>query len=100
MFLYCNFSSISSAASILNPGAEIYGAGNSNCSVWTEKRAQKDYFQVGQWMIGSISGAAAFGPELRGEAAKNLLPGLTTIVSEIQTTNFPWRLPFLSLICS
>lgn len=66
----CTFPSISGATSIPNPGADIYGAGNSSCSVWTKKRAQKDYFQMGQWMLGSISGAAAFGPELRGGSSQ------------------------------
>lgn len=52
------------------PSVFVYGLGANSCGVWIEKRRQNDHFSMAQWMLGYISAAGYFGPDLReGDSA-------------------------------
>lgn len=43
----------------------LYGLGAKTCGTWLEKRRTNDYYDMGQWMLGYISAAEYYGPDLK-----------------------------------
>ena len=43
----------------------LYGLGVSTCGTWLEKRRTNDHFDISQWMLGYISAADYYGPDLK-----------------------------------
>lgn len=43
----------------------VYGLGAKSCGTWVEKRRSNDHFDMAQWMLGYISAAGFYGPDLR-----------------------------------
>ena len=51
----------------------LYGLGASTCGTWLQKRHANDHFEMGQWMLGYISAADYYGPDLKESEGQALI---------------------------
>lgn len=85
------------AGGIPNADAKYYGEGASDCKTWTVKRAKNDYFSMGQWMLGSISGAAAFGPPMRQGTSQEFASYLDNYCRENPQDKFSFAVAIMAI---
>ena len=58
---------------ITSHASTLYGLGAKTCGTWLEKRRTNDHFDMAQWMLGYISAADYYGPDLKENEGQSFI---------------------------